>query len=364
MKKYSIGIDISKKDFHACFSMRENESIKVLRSGTFLNTTDGFKKLEGWIKDCLKKWGDAPLKIVMEATGVYFENCAFWLNAKGYQLSVVLPNKAKKYLQSFASKSKNDKADAKGLSRLGLEIVLENWEPMDGYFYELRSITRHHQALQEQKTTVTNQLEANAHGAHPNKMIERSLNKILSSLNKQLEITKKAIEDLIEQNEEVARKIKKIAKIKGLATLSIAVVVAETNGFILFKNISQLISYCGYDVVENQSGKRVGKTKISKKGNARIRRILHMPAFTAVTHEPSIKAFYERLVSRHGLKMKSYVAVQKKLLILIYTLWKKDESFDKNYVWSQDIQPEKGAGAFSGPALKKPIKKISPALQD
>ena len=28
------------------------------------------------------------------------------------------------------------------------------------------------------------------------------------------------------------------------------------------------------------------------------------------------------------MEMKSYVAVQKKLLVLIYTLWKKNESFD------------------------------------
>lgn len=73
---------------------------------------------------------------------------------------------------------------------------------MNGYFYELRSITRHHQALQEQKTTITNQLEANSHCANPNKMIERSLNKILSSLNKQLEIIDNAIEEHIDQNEE------------------------------------------------------------------------------------------------------------------------------------------------------------------
>ena len=29
--------------------------------------------------------------------------------------------------------------------------------------------------------------------------------------------------------------------------------------------------------------------------------------------------------------MKGYTAVQKKLLIVIYTLWKKDEAFDQNY---------------------------------
>ncbi len=53
----------------------------------------------------------------------------------------------------------------------------------------------------------------------------------------------------------------KICDIKGVGTLTVATVVAEANGFDLIKNIPQLISYAGYDVVEDQSGKRIGKTK-------------------------------------------------------------------------------------------------------
>jgi transposase len=97
----------------------------------------------------------------------------------------------------------------------------------------------------------------------------------------------------------------------------------------LFKNISQLISYCGYDVIENQSGKHVGKTKISKKGNAHIRRILHMPAFNVVRYRvsPFIQLF-ERTLQKHNIKMKSYVAVQKKILVIVYSLWKNAQVFN------------------------------------
>ena len=81
--------------------------------------------------------------------------------------------------------------------------------------------------------------------------------------------------------------------------------VAQTNGFELFENQRQLVSYAGYAVVENQSGKKAGKTSISKKNNARIRRILYMPALCAVTHqEPSLKALYERVYTPTGIKMK------------------------------------------------------------
>lgn len=104
--------------------------------------------------------------------------------------------------------------------------------------------------------------------------------------------------------------------IKGLGFLSVAVLLAETNGFEGFVNqpvrrCGQLVSYAGYDIVENQSGSHQGRTKISKKGNSRLRRILHLPAFTAVRFgEPTCQALFERVYSRSKVKMKAYVAVQ------------------------------------------------------
>ena len=83
-----------------------------------------------------------------------------------------------------------------------------------------------------------------------------------------------------------------------------------------------------YDVVENQSGKHFGKTKISKKGNAHIRRILHMPSFTVVRYDQKPFAdLFERVYERTNIKMKGYVAVQKKMLIYIYTLWKNNQPY-------------------------------------
>jgi len=58
--------------------------------------------------------------------------------------------------------------------------------------------------------------------------------------------------------------------------------LGKTNGFVLMENTSQLVSYAGSDVMEDQSGKRAGKTKISKKGNSRIHRALYFPAITTV----------------------------------------------------------------------------------
>ena len=332
MIKYSIGADISKKDFHVCLSSIDvHQHVKVVRSHSFTNNTGGFAEFSKWIVSSHKD-KSIPLVIVMEATGIYYENCALYLYKAGYAVSVILPNKAKKYIAALGIKTKNDAADARALSRMGAEQALAAWEPMNGYFYELRALTRLYQTLQENLTATRNQLEAAELGMYPSKLIIQSLKRLAKETEKQIAFIRQAIESHIAGNEEVAAKVENIARIKGLGVLTIAVVLAETNGFLLFESASQLVSYAGYDVVENQSGIRTGKTKISKKGNGRIRRALHMPSLSVVRYKEKVFVdFFERNYSRHGIKMKSYVAVQKKLLTLVYALWKKDEAFEADY---------------------------------
>ncbi len=331
--KYSLGVDISLETFDANFSAIDAEQkVKVIASHKFGNNLNGFKEFDKWIEKNMKQ-KDIRLVITMEATGVYYENCALFLFRKGYTIAVVLPNKAKKYMQSTGLKSKNDKSDAKGLARMGAEQSLKSWESMTEFFYQLRELTRQQQSLQEHRTVLVNQIHANENGMFLNTMVMSQLKALVNVVDNQLEMITDGIKKHVASNDEVAEKVKKIAKIKGVGMLTLATLIAETNGFALFSTAPQLVSYAGYDVVENQSGNHNGKTRISKKGNSRMRRALHMPALSVVRWEqtPFLNLF-ERTLEKHKLKMKSYVAVQKKLLVVIYALWKKNEEYDNNYL--------------------------------
>lgn len=339
--KYSLGIDISSKTFDSNLSVIDStQNVKVIASHKFANDPNGFALCYKWIQ---KNWKqkDIRLAITMEATGVYYENCALFLFRKGYTVAVVLPNKAKKYMQSTGLKSKNDKIDAKGLARMGAEQSLRSWEPMTEFFYQLRELTRQHQSLQEHRTILLNQIHANENGMFFNTMVMRQLKALVTVIDKQIKATELAIEKHVASNSDVATKVKKITKIKGVGVLTVAILIAETNGFGLFTTGPQLVSYAGYDVIENQSGTHTGKTRISKKGNSRIRRALHMPALGVVRWEQTpFLNLYERTLDTHNLKMKSYVAVQKKLLIVIYALWKKNEEYDNNYLIKKCTTPQ------------------------
>lgn len=64
-----------------------------------------------------------------------------------------------------------------------------------------------------------------------------------------------------------------------------------------------MTSYAGFDVREKQSGTSVkGKPRISKRGNAYLRKAVHLPALTAIRHDERFKAVFVRLVAKHGIK--------------------------------------------------------------
>jgi transposase len=329
--KYSVGLDVSSKKINACFSIIDEKQKVIFKSSTVIcNTLKGFLVLEEWISKHKKEV--IPLVICMEATGIYHENCAYYLYEKGFDVSIILPNKAKKYLEAIGLKSKNDSIDARGLSQMGAEQCLELWEPMGTFFYELRLLTRQHQNVTELKTVLKNQLDALSFAMHHLDSVTNQLEQTVTLFETQLKELNKEIKAHLKSNEEVNSKVENILQMKGLGVLTLSTVLAETNGFTLFKNYKQLVSYAGYDVVEAQSGKRVGKTKISKRGNSRIRRALHMPSLVVIQCQVlPFKELFERTYERHGIKMKSYVAVQKKLLTMIYHLWNKNEAYNVNY---------------------------------
>lgn len=371
--KYSVGIDISKAKFDACVSnIDSNQRTKVVATKSFKNSNPGIKDFYFWVQTKCKF--NIPVVFIVEATGVYYEHLAYYLEENGCYISVVLPNRAKKYLLSIGVKSKNDKIDSKGLAQMGAEQHLEQWQPPSKSIVQLRHLTRQKESLEKTKTSLRNQLLSLQSAKYINRQILTQQEEIINLIEDKIKETEKLISKQVNEDKDLLSKFERISKVKGLSILSIATIVAETNGFEFFKNQRQLVSYAGYDVIENQSGKHVGRTKISKKGNARIRRILYMPALTAINcKEPVFKNLYDRVFERTKIKMKGYVAVQRKMLVLIYTLWKNEEQYDPDMykssgnneskiIFSNDLEEAKKNPGITAGTLDKLLCNESPEV--
>lgn len=330
--KQNVGIDISKDDFKVSFrQLLVGGRQRIKGSRTFKNTAKGFQQFVTWVER--HRCSFAGVRITLEATGVYHEQLVYYLEDKtDYHLSVVLANQAKAFMKSLNQKSKTDKADAIALGQMGLERDLKQWKPISKNMLVLKQLVRERIRLLKAKTVLSNQLHALRYSYSPNKGSIKRIKAHIKLINKQIKEVEAYVKAAVEADKELLERIDNVCKARGLGLITVATVVAETGGFVLFTSQSQLISFAGYDVVHRQSGTSVnGKTRISKKGNKYIRRALYFPALTIVKYEPHFQQLYERVTQRTGIKMKGYVAVQRKLLILIYTLFKKNEAYDSGY---------------------------------
>ncbi len=329
--KQVVGIDVAQNELVVSFGrMSHDTGIDIFAYKTFTNSAKGFNDLLLWVNKLAIK--EMRVRYVMEATGVYHEKLAYFLSDQAQEISIVLPNKISNYFRTLDVKTITDKTASQAICRFGLERKLELWEKPKKIFKDLKQLTRERDQLIADRTVLKNQLHAEKAEAFPNDSSIKRVTKRIQLIDKQELEIRAEIADLVKTDADLVKKIVTITTIPGVGKLTAVIVLAETNGFELIRNKRQLVSYAGLDVRLKDSGTSVkGKPKISKKGNRHLRKAMHMPALAAMRFNEQHKAVFVRLVSKHGIKMKAAVAVQRKILELIYTVYKTDTAFDKDY---------------------------------
>lgn len=339
--KQVLGIDVAQKELVVSLGrMHDDWTPELYSHGTFANSKKGFDAMIKWVKKLAIE--ATAVRYVMEATGVYHESLAYYLEGKGYEVSIVLPNKISNYFRTLEMKTITDKTASEAIARFGLERKLDKWKRPKQIFKNLKQLTRERDQIVETRTMAKNQVHAEMAEAFPNPSSLHRIKAHIKFLDKQVAEILMEITELVKQDGPVNESIELICSIPGVGRLTAATVLAETNGFELIRNKRQLTSYAGLDVREKQSGTSIkGKPRISKKGNRHLRKAMHLPALTAIRHEKKFKAVFVRLVSKHGIKMKAAVAVQRKLLEMIYTVYSKNTAYDKNYLNQNETELDK-----------------------
>lgn len=323
-----LGVDVAQKELVVTLGrLTEDLCSELYLRRKFANKETGFVALLKWLKKNTVE--GSPLRVVMEATGVYHQKFAYYLDDNQAELTVVLPNKISNYMRTLSVKTITDETCADAIALFGLERKLENWKRPNKTYKTLQQLVRERDQIVCERVVIKNQIHAEQSGAEPHDRSLVRLNERLRLMNKQEKEIKLDIDQCLRKNVTVKAIVDRICTIPGIGILTAATILGETNGFELIRNKKQLTSYAGLDVKEKQSGTSVkGKSKISKKGNRHLRKAMHLPALTAIKHDQGYKDLFVRLVARHGIKMKAIVAVQRKLLELTYILFKNQDNYD------------------------------------
>jgi hypothetical protein len=70
-----------------------------------------------------------------------------------------------------------------------------------------------------------------------------------------------------------------------------------------------------------------------------LKKTRHLPSLSAVKYNKNHKELYVRLTAKSGIKMKGLIAVQRKLLELIYVVYKNKKGFIQNYEQQKRATP-------------------------
>jgi len=326
----ALGVDISKDSLSVCLCFLGLDLTKGYEPGGDLpNNKQGFNQLDKWlVKHGVDK---SLLNVVLEATGVYHESFAYHMHTEGYRVCIMQSGRVKRYAQSLDQRSKTDALDSRMLSMLGSERKLTSWTPPSESMQSLRFLSRERADLIKERTVEKNRSHAKDIAHFKSSKSTSRYKKRMKLLNIQISEIEDEMESLISLDKQLKKKITYLTSIPGVSTTTATIIIAETCGFALFTNAKQLVSYCGFDVVLKESGSYKGQTRISKKGNKHIRAALYMPALTALRLNPTLKTFYERLKPKKAKPIVAVVAVQRKLLVLMYSLWKTEMFYDPEH---------------------------------
>jgi transposase len=161
---------------------------------------------------------------------------------------------------------------------------------------------------------------------------------------KLLKEVRQTIEHTREQIEAVCQKFKEydcLLSIPGFGPTLSAMVLGAIGNPWRFANGAQVMKMVGLDLSASSSGKSQGQPVVSKKGKAEIRYALYQAAVVASTRDKHFVAYFtDQLRGREketGIKTKKRVKLAAKMLMIAWTLMKKQERFDTQRLGAGDL---------------------------
>jgi len=330
------GIEVSSESF----------LVRVVRHGrlgspqTFPNTAEG--RLA--ILRLLTRSG-ARVRVCLESTGLYGLDLALALHEKAViEVMVANPRSVRHFGEAMMQRSKTDPLDAALLCEYAARMPFQRWQPPTLTARQLCAITRQIHALTVMSTMDKNRLHAANLSETTPKIVRDELERNLAAQKASIGRLTRAALKLIDTDPELKRRFALLVngpqKAPGIAQTSALQILGELVLVGPDFNVHQWVAYAGLDPREYQSGKSVHKkVRISKVGNAHLRRALYMPALVAVRCNAYFRAFYQHLLAKGKLKMVALVAAMRKLLHALYAMMKYNQPFDGSKLFPNACPP-------------------------
>jgi transposase len=316
-----VGIDVSKATLEVALG-------STAKTQCFGNDDKGVKALIGH----LTALGDRLAVVLLEATGGLEQRAAVALCTAGVAVMVINPRQAHDFAKSLGYLSKTDHTDARALSHFA--CTLHASEKRDKLLYKLPTpeqeallalITRRTQ-LVGMRVAEGNRLDS-AHATQ-----RKSIRAVIKMLDRQLEQIDADIGGRLKEHFKDKLDLLKGLKGVGPATQAMLMAGLPELGTLSEREIAKLV---GVAPLNRDSGTFKGK-RTTWGGRAHVRAALYMAALSASRFDPTIKAFYERLLRAGKPAKVALTACMHKLLTIINAVIKSGKPWQAGYPQSNN----------------------------
>jgi len=300
-----IGADVSKASIDlGCLPATKRRKVD--------NKLAGFSKVIEWMSskpDCL---------LVVESTGGYERELVYAVQDAGLPVALVNPRQVRDFAKGMGQLAKTDRIDADILALYGQHVKPRPLDPVPEKDRELAALVIRRRQLIDLRVAEENRL-----GQVSDRVVQKSLRKIIDTIKKELKKVEKLILEMLRSDDDWRKKMELLQSTMGVGEVTAATLVAELPelGSLNRQEIAALVGVAPYP---DDSGQHRGKRRIIG-GRSRIRAVLYMATLTAKRHNPVINQFAQRLYAAGKAFKVVMVACMRKLLVILNTMLKEKQ---------------------------------------
>jgi transposase len=267
------------------------------------NTTKG-------IQSILKRLAHYQVeRLVVEATGRYEFALAEAAYLKELPVCIMKPLSIRRYAGAVEQLAKTDKIDAAIIAEFAAVIKPKPTPQKSKNLLAIKDLLSRRRQVMEMRTQELNRIKIMG------KSLEASCQRIIKTLDKEIERLEKALSTYVDEQEEWSEKRELLITTPGVGNTLIYTLLADLPeiGTLSNKQIGALV---GVAPMNRDSGSLRGTRKI-KGGRATVRTMLYMATLSATQCNPVIKYFYNKLVDQGKQKKVALVACMRKLITIL-----------------------------------------------
>lgn len=329
MKKYFIGIDISKQKLDVC--VRDSQSI--IYECQFHNSKKTLpKSLTSLILRV--KSDTTEVMVCCEYTGMYVYPLIQSCKELDIDLWTEDPTQIK---YSFGiQRGKNDKVDARRIA----EYAFRNSDKAnyfslaDDDLNSLKLLLSERDLLLSDKTKystqLTDQKEYMSDSDYKDKY--KRIKKLIVEFEHLLKDIDNKIESFFQNNANLSSQRELLCSIDGVGKRIASEMIVLTYGFTKFQNHRQFCCYAGFAPFQYTSGSSVhSKRKVSQRANKKIKSLLHLSAISSIRFDGEMRTYYLRKLKEGKNAMLILNAIRGKIVARIFAVIRRNEPYSKVY---------------------------------